>query len=448
MAGSVTAEFPEALSFLFQPARYKGIRGGRGKGASWGVARALLILGAQRTLRIVCCRETQQSIADSVHALLSDQIAALELSSRYTIQKLTIAGKNGTEFIFAGLRHNVENLKSLESADILWIEEASSVSKESWATVIPTIRKDYITRGIPKEAAHKCEFVGCCSEIWATWNDKLETDETYRLLVVNPPPNAVIKKLTFRDNPWFPEVLRVEMEYLKATDEQAYRHVWEGECRSAVEGAIYGEELKKADAEKRIASVPWDRTKPVDTFWDLGFTDKTAIWFAQPVAGWYHIIDYMEGAGKTISDYVVALQQRGYVYGTDWLPHDGVDTIIHTRLPGDKSRSPEQMMRWCGRKVRIAPKMLITSQINAARTIFPQCRFDADKCAQGLHALRQYQWGDNAASGAERRAPLHDWASHSASGFQTLAVVMRHPELTAPPQAAPSRPIGINSWMA
>ncbi len=428
------AEFPEAFAFLFQPSRYKGVRGGRGKGASWSFARALLILGTgkvpgyERPLRILCARETQKSINDSVHALLKDQVAALELEGAYEVQRDAIIGKNGTEFFFAGLRHNINNIKSVESCDICWVEEASAVSKDSWATLIPTIRKPN-------------------SEIWLSWNDILETDDTHRRFVVNPPPDAVIKHLTFRDNPWFPEVLRIEMEHLRLTDPAAYQHVWEGECRSAVEGAIFGPELKKADAEKRIASVPCDRTKPVDTFWDLGFTDRTAIWFAQPVAGWYHLIDYMEGAGKTISDYVVMLQQRGYMYGTDWLPHDGVDTVIHTRLPGDKSRSPEQMMRASGRKVRIAPKMLVASQINAARTIFPQCRFDADKCAAGLHALRQYQWGDNAASGAERRAPLHDWASHASSAFMNFACTMKHPELDPARVQAPKPVGGLYSWM-
>ncbi len=105
-------------------------------------------------------------------------------------------------------------------------------------------------------------------------------------------------------------------------------------------------------------------------------------------------------------------------------------------------------MRASGRKVRITPKMLVSSQINAARTIFPQCRFDADKCAQGLHALRQYQWGENAASGAERRQPLHDWASHSASAFMNFAVNMRHPELQVAQPQAPRPAASINSWMS
>ncbi len=431
----ITAEFPIAFQFLFSKSRYKGVRGGRGKGASWSFARALLILGTgnvpgyERPLRILCARETQKSIADSVLALLGDQVKALGLEGFYEVQRDAILGDNGTEFLFAGLKNNVTSIKSVEACDICWVEEGASVSRDSWATLIPTIRK-------------------AGSEIWISWNDILATDDTHRRFVVNPPPDAVIKKLTFRDNPYFPEVLRIEMEHLRATDELAYQHVWEGECKSAVEGAIFGEELKKADAEKRIASVPWDRTKPVDTFWDLGFTDKTAIWFAQPAAGWYHLIDYMEGAGKTISDYVVALQQRGYMYGTDWLPHDGTDTVIHTRLPGDKSRSPEQIMRASGRRVRITPKMLVSSQINAARTIFPQCRFDAEKCSVGLHALRQYQWGENAASGQERRQPLHDWASHSASAFMNFAVNMRHPELQVATPAAPRPPANIHSWMS
>ncbi len=426
----VDVQFPEKLAFLVQEQhRYKVAHSGRGAAKSWSFAAAALILGIQKPLRIVCARETMKSLKDSVHTLLEDTIDRLKLRSIYEVQQSGIFGSNGTEFTFVGLRHNVESVKSLEGADVLWVEEASTVSKASWDTVIPTIRKPN-------------------SEIWVSYNPELDTDDTHRRFVVNPPPNAKVARLTWRDNPWFPETLRIEMEHMRATDPIAFDHVWEGNTKSAVEGAIFGEELKKADAEKRIASVPWDRTKPVDTFWDLGFTDKTAIWFAQPVAGWYHLIDYMEGAGKTISDYVVALQQRGYMYGTDWLPHDGTDTVIHTRLPGDKSRSPEQIMRASGRRVRITPKMLVSSQINAARTIFPQCRFDADKCAQGLHALRQYQWGENAASGQERRQPLHDWASHSASGFMNFAVNMRHPELQAPQAAAQRPPSNLHSWMA
>ena len=121
------------------------------------------------------------------------------------------------------------------------------------------------------------------------------------------------------------------------------------------------------------------------------------------------------------------LQQRPYVYGTDWLPHDGVDTIIHKKLSGDHSRSVEQIMRDSGRKVRIVAKMFVNDRINAARTIFPQCKFDADKCADGLQALRHYQWGPLTALGARRREPLHDFASHAADAFTEAGVTLKQP---------------------
>jgi phage terminase large subunit len=400
------SQFPEALDFLFEPARYKVAWGGRGAAKSWGFARAALVQGGLRTLRILCARETQRSIADSVQALLGDQVRDLGLDGFYRVQQATILGKNGSEFIFHGLKHNINNIKSLEGCDVVWVEEAQSVSKDTWEKLIPTIRKPG-------------------SEIWITFNPELETDETYARFVVNPPPGAVVRKLTWRDNPWFPDVLRIELEHLRDTDFQAYLHVWEGETKSSVEGAVYGAEIAQVEAENRVTEVPCDRTKPVDTFWDLGFGDETAIWFAQVINGQYRLIDYLSGHGKTIEYYLIQLQQRGYLYGQDWLPHDGVDAIIHARLSGNRSMSIEQLMRAAGRNVRIAPKMLVHEGINAVRTIFPSCYFDRENCTDGLRALKMYQWGQPSASGLVKREPLHDSASHGADAFRTLAVA--HP---------------------
>lgn len=426
----VTAKFPKAFKFLFEPMRYKGIRGGRGKAASWSVARALLILGCgdvpgyQRPLRILCARETQKSIKDSVHTLLKDQIRDLGLQSLYVVQESEIQGPNGTSFIFAGLKHNITNIKSVEGCDIVWIEEAQTVSKVSWDTLIPTIRKE-------------------ASEIWITWNDILETDETHQRFVLHPPSNSIIKKLTYRDNPYFPEVLRIEMEDLKARDEESYRHVWEGECRSAVEGAIYGAEIKVATAEGRIGNVPVDRSKPIDTIWDLGYEDQCAIWFIQPYGGWWNFVDYLEDSQRTIDWYAVRLQQRGYVYGTHWVPHDAVDTLVHHKLGGgDKTKSIEMIMRDLGLKVRIAPKLAVHARINAGRMLFPQCRFDQDRCSEGLRALRMYQWGPPPKSGQLRREPLHDAASHGADAYQVAAVAVKQPkrEDEKKPQGPPPAP--------
>jgi phage terminase large subunit len=424
----MNAEFPAKLEFLFEPHRYKVAYGGRGGTKSWAFARALLILGAASKLHIVCARETKKSIDDSVHKLLSDQIELLGLSEFYDIQKHNILGANDTDFIFVGLKHNVQNIKSLEAADILWIEEAQTVSKSSWQVVVPTVRKPG-------------------SEIWVSYNPELETDATHKMFVVNePPPGAKVVYLTYKDNPWFPEVLRVEMEHLKATDQAAYEHVWEGSCRSAIEGAVYAEEMKQAEAEGRITRVSCDRTKPVDTFWDLGFGDDTAIWFAQAtVDGEYRLIDYMENHGKTLEWYLIQMQTKGYLYGVDWIPWDGLKP---QRL--GSGRAIEELMRAAGRNVRMVTMLEVYEGINAARTVFSQCRFDAEKCADGLQGLRHYQWGPPNANGEARRLPLHNWASHPADAFRYFATAIQAPSREIEQYRAARRNMsyGSEGWMA
>lgn len=429
MTTAVQVQIPAAYQFLFERKRYKGAYSGRGAAKSWSFAEALLILGAGGVpyypdpLRIACCRETQKSIADSVHALLEDRIKAMDMQDFYEIQNSAILGRNGTQFLFKGLRQlTVADIKSLEGVDIAWVEEAQVVSKKSWEILIPTIRK----RG---------------SEIWLSWNPESELDDTHKRFVVNPPPDSVIVKTSWRDNPWFAETtMPAERDHLFRTDPKAYEHVWEGEPKGAVEGAIFAAEMIEAAEDKRITSVPYDRTRPVDTFWDLGYGDDTAVWFAQAVNGYYHLIDYIQAHGKEINWYVIQLQQRGYVYGTDYLPHDGVDAIIHKKLAGDRSRSIEQIMRSLGRKVRVIPKLHVADQINAARMILPQCRFDETNCSEGLKALRSYQYGPPTALGVARREPLHDWASHGASAFCGFSVTMKQPKLAAEERKSPPRP--------
>lgn len=415
----MTVDFPKKLRFLFQPHPYKIAYGGRAGTKSWGFAIALLELGARRKLRIVCARETMKSIADSVHKLLSDQIERLGMQHLYEVQKATIKGKNGTEFLFVGLHHNPASIKSLEGADILWVEEANSVSKTSWNIVMPTIRK--------KDA-----------EIWVSFNPELETDDTYQRWVLNPPPGAMVQKVGWQENRWLSERTKVEIQHMYLTSPTDAANIYGGECRSAVEGAIFAAELKKATEEGRICKVPYNRERPVDTVWDLGYGDLTAIWFVQAYGGEYHFIDYEEGDGLTIADYLVRLQQKGYLYGTDWIPHDGIDTIIHHKLAGgDRSRSIEMLMRTAGRQVRVVPKLFVTDRINAGRTIFPACRFDADKCADGIQALRHYRWADPPQPGMSqrelqnlrRREPLHDWASHAADSFTHAAIAVKQPKV-------------------
>ena len=138
----IDATFPEPFRILFEPKRYKVLYGGRGGGRSWSCARALLIIGVNRQIRVLCARELQNSIAESVHQLLSDQIQALGLSDYYTIQRDRIIGTNGTSFTFEGIRNNVNKIRSFEGIDYCWVEEAHKVSANSWEVLIPTIRKD------------------------------------------------------------------------------------------------------------------------------------------------------------------------------------------------------------------------------------------------------------------------------------------------------------------
>lgn len=415
----MSADFPEKLQFLFEPWRYKVAYGGRGAAKSWGFGRALLIQGAAKPLRIPCARETMQSIDDSVHQLLSDQVKELELSDFYEVQRSAILGQNGTRFSFHGLRdQSVHNIKSLEGADIVWVEEAHNVSKKSWETLIPTIRKEG-------------------SEIWVSFNPELETDETYQRFVVKRPaemldgkPYAKVVKINWSDNPWFPSVLRTEKDALKGKDIDAYENVWEGTCKQVVEGAVYKTELLAAEKESRICRVPYDPTKPVHTFWDLGFGDNTSIWFAQSIGFEFRLIDFISASQQSLQWYVKAIQARPYVYGTDYLPHDA---RAHELGSG---RSIEEQLRAFGRTVSIVKKLSIADGIQASRAIFPKCWFDSEKCADGIQALRHYRYELDDKLGSLKREPLHDWASHPADAFRYLAVAIKEHE--APDDAPPA----------
>lgn len=390
---SVDLVFPPKLQFLFKPSRYKVAYGGRGGAKSWGFARALLANCVQTPIRVLCVREVQTSIKESVHKLLCDQIVAMGLESRFDMQKTQILADTGSGFFFEGIRMNADKIKSYEGIDVCWAEEAHNISEDSWNILIPTIRKPG-------------------SEIWVTFNPRLKTDATYQRFVISTPTNSQVVKINWQDNPWFPEVLKVEMEDLKARDFDAYLNVWEGHCINTLSGAIYANELRAARAEGRITKVLYDPTVPVDTFWDLGWLDSTVIWLGQKVGQEYHVIDYIEDSKRDIGSYLKQLENRRYVYGTFWLPHDAKAKSLGT------GRSIEEMVRATGRTVKIVPKLSVSDGINAARTIFPLTYFDETNCEGGLRALSHYQNGPDG-------KPLHDWNSHGADGFRYLAVALK-----------------------
>ena len=352
-------------------------------------------MGAERPLRVLCARELQKSIKDSVHRLLSDQVKLLGLESVYDVQRDAIKGVNGTEFFFEGLRHNSPQIKSYEGIDVVWVEEAVAVSKSSWKYLIPTIRKEG-------------------SEIWVSFNPELEEDETYQRFVMDPPANAWVKKVSWRDNPWFTSVLRDEMLDQKRRSEAEYDNIWEGQCKQAVEGAVYADEMQEAFEEHRITRVLYDQRYPVHTFWDLGYGDQTAIWFIQKVELEYHVIDYYQNSQKKIQHYLKELQERKYLYGTDYLPHDGRNNYI----VGD---TVESTMKGVGRRVELIPRVATkVDALAATRNVFPLCYFDKEKCADGLQSLRRYRYAVDEDTGKVSKLPLHDIYSNGADAFATF----------------------------
>lgn len=249
---ALDCELPRWANLLFQQRRYKIAKGGRGGAKSWTIARVLLILGASRTIRVLCARELQRSIQDSVHALLVDQIQQLGLQG-YTILKHEITHINGTRFMFEGLRYNTTKIKSLEGIDVCWVEEAESISEASWNILIPTIRKEG-------------------SEIWISFNPQTAEDPVYQRFVTNRPENSSLIEVNWQDNPWFHlTTMPEEKDYLYRVDPEMAEHVWGGQTIKATAAAVLrGKWVVEA----------FDPTPNVDTTWmgpyhgaDFGFGD-------------------------------------------------------------------------------------------------------------------------------------------------------------------------------
>jgi phage terminase large subunit len=392
-------ELPDWAEFLFQPSRFKVLYGGRGSGKSWAVAMMLLLDGARSPQRILCTREVQKSIKDSVHKLLSDQIIALGLEDFYEILETTIRGRNGTEFSFAGLaNHTVASIKSYEGITRCWIEEAQTVSKKSLDILIPTIRAPG-------------------SEIIVTFNPELDTDPVWEKFVENPPSYAVVKRINYTDNPWFPDVLEQERIHCKATNPEDYDTIWEGKCRPAVQGAIYASEISSAISEGRITHVPYDPRALVHSVWDLGWNDSMTIVMVQRIGpSALAIIDYIEDSQKTLDWYVAELNKKPYNWGDDWIPHDGTHKDFKTGM------STEQLLKRMKRNPRLTPNIGIEPGIKMARMALKRCYLDKTRAARLIDCLKRYRRSVPASTG-EPGSPVHDEYSHGADAFRYLGVV-------------------------
>lgn len=393
----VTLRLPEKMAPIWLPMRYKVMHGGRGGGKSWSVAKVLLAKGADHPLRILCAREVQKSMKDSVHRLLRDQIVALRLESFFEVLETEIRGANGTVFLFTGLQsHTVDSIKSYEGVDIVWVEEAHGVSKKSWDVLTPTIRKEG-------------------SEIWMTLNPDMETDETYQRFIATPSPDTWVCEINWRDNPWFPSVLDKERRKAKRSMlRDDYENIWEGRARRVSAGAIYRHEMEDIYMDNRVRDVPYDPSLPVHTVWDLGWNDAMTISMVQRGPQDVRIIDYIEDSHRTLDWYVARLEQRPYRWGIDFLPHDGRTKNFQT------GKSTQQQLQGMGRRnVQVLSMMDVEEGIKGARMLFPRVFVDQTKAARLLECLKRYQRRVHQIT-HEPMEPLHDEFSHGADNFRYI----------------------------
>jgi phage terminase large subunit len=414
----VRLQLPRKLGMLLEQHPYKVAWGGRGSLKSWSFARALLTLGVHQPLRILCARERQKSLSESVHQLLRDQIKALELEEYYTVTENAIRGtRRDTLFRFTGLSdQTAESLKSYEGFDILWLEEAQAISRRSFQIALPTI---FRTKN---------------AEVWISFNPNMDSDETWDRFVVNTPPGAVVVEMNWRDAVscgwWTPEMERLrnwDLVHSKAE----YSNIWDGKPNVVVVGAIYAREVIDMITEHRFRPIPYDPRLPVHRVWDLGWNDLMAVIMVQkPHPSALNVINYMEESHITYAAFLAAMKETGYVWGTDWMPHDAEQ---HDPKSGTNAR---KLLQGLGCKVQIIPKSDDEARIRASRMMFPRVYVDnakhetpddrPDRLLGGAHLMDRLKRYKRAIprTTMEPASPVHDAASHGSDAWGGLAEIV------------------------
>jgi len=408
--------------------RYKGAFGGRGGGKSHCFAEMVVLNCYLRAMKIVCIREVQDSIKDSVKALIEQKIDKLGLGWFFDPQLGEIRGRNGSLIVFKGMQaYNSENIKSLEGFDRAWVEEAQTLSEISLRLLRPTIRKED-------------------SEIWFSWNPRHDTDPVDKLFRgAGKPKDAILAEVNWNDNPWFPDVLRKEKDEDYARDPEMADHVWGGNYEIVSEGAYYARLIVQAEKEGRIGEFPYDPRLPVRTSWDIGVDAYTAVWLVQEDGEHATVIDYYETSGDGADDVVATCLPELFIpppldekfigwnkeaaladlqrdtplhYGEHYLPHD-----VRVREWGAGARSRVETLRALGLKdVRKGAATNPDDRINAVRRILPRTRFNnIPRVHLGLKRLRRYRrrWNDTL---NRYMGPQPDENSHGADAFGEYAI--------------------------
>ncbi len=401
---------PKLIPVFAGKARYRGSYGGRGSAKTRTFATMLAIKGmmlaeAGKTGVLVCGREFMNSLSDSSMAEVKAAIKSLPWLERfYDIGEKYIRTRDGRiSFVFIGLRHNLESIKSKSKIHILWIDEAETISEIAWGKITPTVREEE-------------------SEIWVTWNPEREESATHLRFRSKPADYPKIIEMNYNDNPWFPKVLEEErLRDLSERPEQ-YGHVWHGEFKTVVEGAYFAPNILKAREEGRISVVAADPLMTVRAVWDIGGTgqkaDACAIWIVQYVGLQVRVLKYYEAVGQELCVHVAWLRHNGFEEALMVLPHDGrTNDKVH-----DVSYESELIK--AGFKVKIIPNQgagAAMMRVEATRKLFGSIWFDESSTKDGLKALGWYH---------EKRCsvrniglgPNHDWSSHGSDAFGYMAI--------------------------
>lgn len=322
---------------------------------------------------------------------------ARPIATKISESELTVELINGARIRLFGA-DNPDSLRGIYLDGVV-LDEVADMREGVWSTVIRPALTD--------------------RQGWATWIGTPKGHDPFydQLLRAKLDPN------------WYWTVLKASDTQILGADELAAARAEMGEAQfaqefecsfeAAIVGAIYGAEISAARESGRITAVPYDPTIPVETYWDLGVGDATAIWFVQQAANQVRIIDYYEASGVGLDHFASVLGSRGYNYGRHVAPHD-----IQVRELGS-GRSRLEIAAGLGIRFDIAPKLGIEEGINAARMLLPRCWFDAQACRAGLEALAHYRRAYDDKNRTFRPMPVHDWSSHTSDAFRYLAVALR-----------------------
>jgi phage terminase large subunit len=379
--------------------RYRISYGGRGSGKSFTKAIILVILATGDKKRILCIRALQKSLKDSSMQLIKDAIIYLGVENLFTSGEGFIRGVNGSEFIFSGLKFNSESIKSMQGVDVCWIDEADSVTEKQFTDLTPTIRND-------------------SSEIWISFNPQSEDDYLYKRFISKKSNISVVLNVNYTDNPHFPEVLELERQDCLSNYPDLYNHIWLGDTLDVSDACYFSVQIKQLKEQGHITAISYDSRYPVDTYWDIGYSDYTSIWFVQKVGTEIRIIDFEQNNNEHPIYYASILKQKNYNYRTHYLPHDAK----HQRFGMTKAISQQLLDAGLKGFINYTNKSRGSSDIQATRMFMSRCFFDEFKTAEGLRMLKNYKRKYCEVTQRYSDTPTHDWASHASDAFKYLAM--------------------------